>query len=392
MKRSRPHAQSCRCKGFTLIELLVVISIIALLVALLLPALGRARAVQQTMGCTANLRGIIQALTIYKADYNGFGPNRSPVIFGFDVNGSTTWDTTDPVSGFAIWGQNSNGAATNEYKGIGQLIGAGYMPYSMTLCPSMLGAAENQMQDQDPAPYGPGIPPAHQRYWRRPWLFELQYSATISALPGWDGLNGIANNGINYGTWSSYSFRSGDYSYTNNAGDLLFNAGTAALYNAANAAYNPSWFTGVHGKAYAGQELQKPDNLVNTANRAILTDNYWNMHNSSGGAYEAAAVGYVDGSAKFKTKILQSVYGGAPATATAPPNSPFTWSGGGSSGNSNNTYFDEDVSRGNRRRGGDRTWANAGTVSVNWGAGGGTNARERYNVFNALDWNARLNP
>ncbi len=45
-----------RKKGFTLIELLVVISIIALLVAILMPALGRARAQGQNVVCQTNLK------------------------------------------------------------------------------------------------------------------------------------------------------------------------------------------------------------------------------------------------------------------------------------------------------------------------------------------------
>ncbi|MEM1354119.1 MAG: DUF1559 domain-containing protein [Planctomycetota bacterium] len=57
-------------KAFTLIELLVVISIIALLIAILLPALGQAKESARAINCLANTRSIGQAAMNYAADYN----------------------------------------------------------------------------------------------------------------------------------------------------------------------------------------------------------------------------------------------------------------------------------------------------------------------------------
>lgn len=55
--------------GFTLIELLVVISIISLLVAMLLPALGSARSAAQAQACMAQVRQIGMSATMYGMDW-----------------------------------------------------------------------------------------------------------------------------------------------------------------------------------------------------------------------------------------------------------------------------------------------------------------------------------
>ena len=66
--------QDARESGFTLIELLVVISIIAILVSILLPALAKARELANRAVCMANVRGIIQAMVVYAQSNNGVFP------------------------------------------------------------------------------------------------------------------------------------------------------------------------------------------------------------------------------------------------------------------------------------------------------------------------------
>jgi prepilin-type N-terminal cleavage/methylation domain-containing protein len=61
-------------RGFTLIELLVVVAIIALLIAILLPALGKAKELTNRTACAANMTGIMKSMILYSSEHNDFYP------------------------------------------------------------------------------------------------------------------------------------------------------------------------------------------------------------------------------------------------------------------------------------------------------------------------------
>ncbi len=86
-----PHTP--RRSAFTLIELLVVIAIIALLIGILLPALGQARKSARSTTCSATLHGVGQALANYNTDH------KELVVPSYTMTGTTGVGT--PLDG---WG------------------------------------------------------------------------------------------------------------------------------------------------------------------------------------------------------------------------------------------------------------------------------------------------
>jgi len=97
-------------KGFTLIELMVVVTIIAILAALIVPALQRAQAKSMTMKCISIGRSIVGTIRAYSSNWNGF-THRDPAHyikdFGYVLSDETGYDGDAPCT----WANDSTKAS-----------------------------------------------------------------------------------------------------------------------------------------------------------------------------------------------------------------------------------------------------------------------------------------
>lgn len=133
-----------RSKGFTLIELLVVVAIIALLVSILLPSLGRARELAKRAICGSNVKGFANAIEMYKAENDQLFPMLHNDTETVDQSGSSVGFNSTDTEPFEDWDTNYTDYGNAVQQHLFLLVYNDQLDEKQFICPSTSDSVTNR--------------------------------------------------------------------------------------------------------------------------------------------------------------------------------------------------------------------------------------------------------
>ena len=337
----------CR-KGFTLIELLVVMVIIALLVGLLLPALGRAQEEARKTQCRSNLRQIGLAMKMYTTDNAAWTPivyghviwgtgkgqvipaddfhcsalnaqfYMMPLLDGYDQDGTGTPSPADDVKGhysaamddlWPLMGSYPEYPGGGKATGLGLLFAGGYLTQkgaSVLDCPSRVAPKGEQWVLRE---YPGGALHFSSEAVGRQFIKDCRKSWTFDPNePLWTSngrltwTNDDRMGELVYGTWSSGEIMTHPYPYEEGINE---SAGWARGYYPSNATNYPVSCSGIddgtrcsiigsyqmRNPTYDGNiPLWQSWKVHRIDGKALVSDAVWGFFRYSGGSYISGAL------------------------------------------------------------------------------------------------------
>jgi prepilin-type N-terminal cleavage/methylation domain-containing protein len=174
-----------RRKAFTLIELLVVIAIIAILIAILLPALGKARKSAWLSVSLSNMSQLGRAQAAYQTDYKGY----APITLTYARGGKSIPGISGALEGWCTWqfgGKNCDAYGNENYWSSGMTfdVEAADRPLNQYAAPGTDfpapdapgRLAQNTQERKNPQAFiyrDPSDKWTHQRIWPNRWPTPL---------------------------------------------------------------------------------------------------------------------------------------------------------------------------------------------------------------------------